>query len=136
MVAYRTLTKEPTMLKFLRRTVATGAMAAVLTAGSAVMGIGVTAANAYWIETGTDHVDLVVDWYEVKVAATSSGENYDECRAVHDAGVSSWRVDPERCAEFVLACALMADGDVRYQNHPIRVSFYFDRQECAVIGVG
>ena len=123
------------MLKLLRRAVATGATAAVLTAATAVSGIGLTAANAYWTEQHTDHVDLVVDWYEVTQAATSEVENYEECLAVRDAAVAFWLVDPENCAGFVLQCASMAEADPRFRDHPIRVSFYFDKQVCAVIGV-
>ena len=99
------------MLKYLRRVRCHRATAAVLTAGTAVSGIGVTAANAYWIEPGADdHVSLVIDWYEVKLATISSARTTTSRRAVHDAGVGLWRVDPENCADYVLACALLADA--------------------------
>jgi hypothetical protein len=117
----------------LRRLLAGGVAAVVLAAVGALTGVGATTAHASWTVAHADHVELVVDWYEVpEAAADTENNNLEECRRVSE--LASWLLLVDVCREAVSHCAWTVDSDPRYRGHAIRVSFYPDQEVCSVIG--
>jgi hypothetical protein len=131
------------MPTFIRRPLATGAVATGLTAATAFGGLGAPAnateldpARNYWIEHYPDHTDIVIDWFAVPKAADDVEDNLPACVAASTAIGPAWLLDQIVCMNFVEDCAEMANTDPRYVGHAIRVSFYHLQNWCSVIGAG